>query len=91
MITHTRNLYSAFNPSKLVHKHRTHCKPWTHTQSSGQSFLLWCPGSNWGLGALLKGTLVIFCIEKRACNLRVTSLTLAMTAKRNTKIFLHNM
>ncbi len=32
--------------------------PWTHTQSSGQP-LLQRPGSNWGFGALLKGTSVM--------------------------------
>ncbi len=42
MVTHTRNLCSAFNPSK-VHT------PWTHTRSSGKPFLLWHPGSSWAL------------------------------------------
>ncbi len=42
------------NPSK-VHTHR----PWTHTRSSGQSFMLQHPGSSWGFGALLKGTSVV--------------------------------
>ncbi len=40
MVTHTRNLCSAFNPSK-VHTHT----PWTHTRSSGQPFMLWRPGA----------------------------------------------
>ncbi len=30
--------------------------PWTHTQSSGQPFVLRCPGSSWGFSALLQGT-----------------------------------
>ncbi len=35
-----------------------HTQQWTntHTQSSGQPFLLRRPGSSWGLGALLRGT-----------------------------------
>ncbi len=44
MVTHTRNLCSAFNQSKM----RTHT-PWTHTRSSGQPFTV--PGSQlrrWG-------------------------------------------
>ncbi len=48
MVTHTRNLCSAFDPSKC-----------THTRSSGQPFLLQRPGSSWGFGALLKGTSVV--------------------------------
>ncbi len=60
MVTHTRNLCSAFNPSK-VHTHsseHTHT-PWTHTRSSGQPFMLRRPGSSWGFGALFKGTSVV--------------------------------
>ncbi len=60
MVTHTRNLCSAFNPSK-VHTHtavNTHT-PWTHTRSSGQPFCCGGPGSSWGFGALLKGTSVV--------------------------------
>ncbi len=56
-VTHIWNFCSAFNPSK-VHTHtavNTHA-PWTHTRSSGQPFMLRCPGSSWGFGALLKGT-----------------------------------
>ncbi len=48
MVTHTQNLCSAFNPSK-VHTHsseHTHT-PWTHTRSSG-SHLCCSPGSSWG-------------------------------------------
>ncbi len=60
MVTHTRNVCSAFIPSK-VHTHsseHTHT-PWTHTRSSGQPFMLWRPGSSWVFGALLKGTSVV--------------------------------
>ncbi len=60
MVTHTRNLCSAINPSK-VHTHsneHTHT-PWTHTRSSGQPFMLRRPGSSWGFGVLLKGTSVV--------------------------------
>ncbi len=62
MVTHTRNLCSAFDPSK-VHTHsseHTHTHTlWTHTRSSGQPFMLRRPGSSWGFGALLKGTSVV--------------------------------
>ncbi len=67
MVTHTRNLCSAFNPSK-VHTHsseHTHT-PWTHTRSSGQPFMLRRPGSSWGSGALFKGTSVVVLKEERA-------------------------
>ncbi len=60
MVTHTQNLCSAFNPSK-VHTHsseHTHT-PWAHTRSSGQPFMPRRPGSSWGFSALLKGTSVV--------------------------------
>ncbi len=67
MVTHTRNLCSAINPSKV----RTHTAvnthtPWTHTRSSGQPFMLRSPGSSWGFGALLKGTSVVVLRVERA-------------------------
>ncbi len=66
MVTHTRNLCSAINPSK-VHTHsseHTHT-PWTHTWSSGQLFMLWRLGSGWGFSAFLKGTsVVVFRVER---------------------------
>ncbi len=40
--------------------------PWTHTRSSGQPFMLRCPGSSWGFGVLLKGTSVVVLKEERA-------------------------
>ncbi len=55
MVTHTQNLCSAINPSKVHTQQWTHT-PWTHTQGSGQPFMLRRPGSSWGSGALLKGT-----------------------------------
>ncbi len=67
MVTHTLNLCSAINPSK-VHTHsneHTHT-PWTHTRSSGQPFMLWRPGSSWGFSALLKGTSVMVLRVERA-------------------------
>ncbi len=67
MVTHIRNLCSAINPSK-VHTHsseHTHTL-WTHTRSSGQPFMLRCPGSSWGFGALLKGTSVVVLKVERA-------------------------
>ncbi len=65
MVTHTRNLCSTFNPSK-VHTHSSEHTPWTHTWSSGQPFMLWRPGSSWGFGALLKGTSVVVLRVERA-------------------------
>ncbi len=67
MVTHTQNLCSAINPSKV----RTHSSehthtPWTHTRSSGQPFMLRRPGSSWGFGALLKGTSVVVLKDERA-------------------------
>ncbi len=67
MVTHTWNSCSAFNPSK-VHTHsseHTHT-PWTHTQSSGQPFMLRRPGNSWGFSALLKGTSVVVLRVERA-------------------------
>ncbi len=54
MVTHTRNLCSAFNPSKV----HTHSSEHTHTVNthSGQPFMLRRPGSSWEFSALLKGT-----------------------------------
>ncbi len=40
--------------------------PWTHTRSSGQPFMLRCPGSSWGFGALFKGTSVVVLRVERA-------------------------
>ncbi len=57
---HTRNLCSAFTHPKCTHT------PWTHTRSSGQPFMLRCPGSSWGFGALLKSTSVVVLMVKRA-------------------------
>ncbi len=58
MVTHTRNLCSAFNPSKCTHTHssekwtHTHTHTlWTHTRSSGQSVLR-LPGSSWRFGEM---------------------------------------
>ncbi len=38
----------------------------THTRSSRQPFMLWCPGSSWGFGALLKGltSVVVLKVER---------------------------
>ncbi len=44
-------------PLHLTHP-SAHTQQWTHTRSSGQ-LLLQRPGSNWGFGALLKGTSVM--------------------------------
>ncbi len=63
MVTHTQNLCSAFNPSK-VHTHsseHTH----THTRSSGQPFMQRL-GNSWGFGGLLKSTSVVVLRVERA-------------------------
>ncbi len=62
MVTHTRNLCSAFDPSKV----HTHSSEHTLTRSSGQPFMLLRPGSSWGFGALLKGTSVMVLRVERA-------------------------
>ncbi len=60
MVTHTRNLCSAFNPSNvLIHSSEHTHTPWTHTRR---------PGSSWGFGALLKGTsVVVLRVERERC------------------------
>ncbi len=54
IVTRTRNLCSAFNPSKCTHtavsSEQTHTHTHTHTHRAVGS-----PGSSWGFGALLKG------------------------------------
>ncbi len=49
--------------SEHTHSVNTHT-PWTHTRSSGQPFMLRCPGSSRGFGALLKGTSVVVLMVK---------------------------
>ncbi len=57
-LTHPKCTHTAVN---------THT-PWTHTQSSGQPFMLRRPGSSWGFGALLKGTsVVVLRVERERC------------------------
>ncbi len=58
-LTHSKCTHTAVN---------THT-PWTHTQSSGQPFMLRRPGSSWGFGALLKGTSVVVLKEERALDI----------------------
>ncbi len=55
MVTNTLNLCSAFTHPSANTQQWTHI-PWTHTQSSGQPFMLQRPGSSRGFGTLLKGT-----------------------------------
>ncbi len=63
MVTHTRNLCSAFNPSKYAHTHtvNTHPEQWA-------AILLQHPGNSWGFGALLKGltSVVVLKVEESA-------------------------
>ncbi len=66
----------------VVNKHTLTHTPWTHTQSSGQPFMLRRPGSSWGFGALLKGltSVVVLKVERaldiHSPDLWVTSPTL---------------
>ncbi len=56
MVTHTRNLSSAFNPSKCtLTAVNTHLEQW--------AAIFRRPGSSWGIGALLKGltSVVVLC------------------------------
>ncbi len=59
MVTHTRNLSSAFNPSKCtLTAVNTHPEQW--------AAILRRPGSSWGIGALLKGltSVVVLKVER---------------------------
>ncbi len=59
MVTHTRNLSSAFNPSKCtLTAVNTHPEQW--------AAMLRRPGSSWGIGALLKGltSVVVLKVER---------------------------
>ncbi len=59
MVTHTRNLSSAFNPSKCtLTAVNTHPEQW--------AAILQRPGSSWGIGALLKGltSVVVLKVER---------------------------
>ncbi len=61
MVTHTRNLCSAINPSK-VHTHSSEHTP----VAVGSYFMMWHPGSSWEFSALLMGTSVIVLRVERA-------------------------
>ncbi len=69
MLTHTRNSCSAFTHPKCTHTAVNTHTPWTHTWSSGQPFMLRCPGSSCGFGALLKGTSVVVLKVERALDI----------------------
>ncbi len=59
MVTHTWNLFSAFNPSKCtLTAVNTHLEQW--------AAILRRPGSSWGIGALLKGltSVVVLKVER---------------------------
>ncbi len=69
MVTHTRNLCSAINPSK-VHTHSSEHTHREHTPGAeGSHFMLRSPGSSWGFGALLKGTSVVVLRVERALDI----------------------
>ncbi len=63
MVTHTRNVCSAFSQPKCTHTPCTHTPwthtSWTHTRSSGQPFMQQRLGRSWGFGALHKSTSVV--------------------------------
>ncbi len=68
IVTHTRNLCSAFNPSKWTH---THIHTHTHTHTMNTHPEQWAanaaaPGEQLGFGALLKGitSVVVLRIER---------------------------
>ncbi len=86
MVTHTRNLCSAFNPSK-VHTHSSEHTQWTHTRSSGQPFMLRRPGSSWGFGALLKGTSVMVLRVERALYIHSPHLQFLLSRDSNSQPF----
>ncbi len=54
---------------KHAHTHVKTNIPWTHTQSSGQPFMLQHPGRSWGFGALLKGTSVMVLMVERVLDI----------------------
>ncbi len=58
MVTHTRNLCSAFNPSKCTHNVNTHPEQWAANVAA--------PGEHWGFGVLLKGltSVVVLKVER---------------------------
>ncbi len=66
MVTHTRNLCSAFNPSKV----HTHSSEHTHTVNTHPeqwaAIYAAAPGEQLGFGALLKGTSVVVLRLERA-------------------------
>ncbi len=82
MVTHTRNLCSAFNPSKV----NTHTL-WTHTRSSGQPFMLRRLGSSWGFGALLKGTSVMVLKVERVLDIHSPHLQFLPARDSNSQPF----
>ncbi len=70
----------------MVNTH-THT-PWTHTRSSGQSFMLQRPGSSWGFGVLLKGlTSVVVLKVKRALYIHSPTYNSCQTWDSNSQPF----
>ncbi len=72
MVTHTRNLCSAFIPSKCTHtavNTHTHTVVNTHPEQWA-AILLRRPGNSWGFAALLKGltSVVVLRVEKELVN-----------------------
>lgn len=77
-------LCSTFHPSKCTHS----SEHWTHTQSSGQPFLLWHPVNDWGLDALIKGTTVVGSESGgELCSLTTTTYTFPVGNETRTRNF----
>ncbi len=60
---------------------------WTHTQSSGQPFMLRHQGSSWGFGVLLKGTTVVVLRVKRALYIHSPPPTIPAGSRLKLAIF----
>ncbi len=75
MVTHTQNSCSAFtHPNAHTHTMNTHTHT-VHTPGTvGRHFMLQCPGSSWGIGALFKGTSVVVLKVERALNIHYPHL-----------------
>ncbi len=76
----------------LTHPKYTHTEVnthtlWAHTQSSGEPFMLRRPGSSWGFGAWLKGTLVVVLRVERALDIHSPQLQLLPARDSNSQPF----
>ncbi len=95
MVTHTQNLCSALTHPKCTHtavNTHTHTHTHTHrehTQSSGQPFMLWRPGSSWGFGSLHKGTSVmVLRVERERCTFTAPTYNTSWPETRTRNIWI---